>query len=826
MRRTPPQNKVDKLASPRVTLRLHQLKTRDEKKPTQSKPEVPPHDSRVQFSVKMDSSSSKVDDIYEFKSNKESSAARGTSAGSDTDKSITPSKLSKEADLRESLGSGNTNDQHSADSNVREEKLKSAEVELGKRSHNDANDGEDGDDETRRKKRREDRPESNKEMNRTSGPSGRPPGRGMITDRCPKGGGMASKSGGTTTAISGKVSAGSGGSSGGNTPTDRKSPNATSSPGASPRPTRVSTESGESEGEDGRRGEGGSGVGGPKVPPLKIVIPQQNSGGAEGGDQGGRNNGKNGSTRHHHHHPALPYVVSSGGGSETERAENPSSSVPNSSGTVVTAPSSQPSSMPSAGESCSANRENLPTNNLPGSKGDEKKDAATLSEERSQRVLRSSHRMANMHSTIPMPQNPVPLIPTSSAVPPVTVSTTAVTTAPVIPTSSASTGTPVTTSNLSPPNPPEPITESAPSASTSPALSSGPTCPVKTEEKIAPVVPTSSSTVGPSSNCGGEEPVQAQPPSLQQQQQPQGPQTQSQAQPAQQVPTSLPQSQLPPPIQQQQQPQQQQSSTSTVDLHPRKRKLKKESTDAAMDVPSGTVSEVHPHDQPITNCYELFLNIRKQIERRRKGLFPVQPKPPQGFKDYLMNRCTYVLAGNATSRLSVPITPPPQCLSASVKELFQDQEKERYRLRMQHVIEKEKLVLSVEQEILRVHGRAARALANQALPFSACTILKDEEVYNVITPEQEEKDRNARSRYNGRLFLSWLQDVDDKWEKIKEAMLLRHHNEAASLHAVQKMDWEWKLKELGLCEAKTKPVIEDHHVPMVHVSDDFDLLPA
>lgn len=38
----------------------------------------------------------------------------------------------------------------------------------------------------------------------------------------------------------------------------------------------------------------------------------------------------------------------------------------------------------------------------------------------------------------------------------------------------------------------------------------------------------------------------------------------------------------------------------------------------------------------------------------------------------------------------------------------------------------------------------------------------------MLTPEQEEKERNAqRSRYNGRLFLSWLQDVDDKWEKIK-----------------------------------------------------------
>ncbi|KAK9744211.1 BRCA2, helical [Popillia japonica] len=260
------------------------------------------------------------------------------------------------------------------------------------------------------------------------------------------------------------------------------------------------------------------------------------------------------------------------------------------------------------------------------------------------------------------------------------------------------------------------------------------------------------------------------------------------------------------------------SSTTTtpapVELHPRKRKMKpsKDLSATPSDVPEApAVSEMHPHEQPITNCYQLFLNIRKQIEKRRKSLFPVQPKPPQGFKDYLMNRCTYVLAGNSptTPNVTYPSTLPPP-----MKDIFTDQEKERYRLRMQHVIEKEKLVLSVEQEILRVHGKAARALANQSLPFSVCTILRDEEVYNLITPEQEEKDRNARSRYNGRLFLSWLQDVDDKWEKIKENMLLRHHNEAESLHAVQKMDWEWKLKELNLCDAKSTPNIEELHVPM------------
>ncbi|CAL4171542.1 unnamed protein product, partial [Meganyctiphanes norvegica] len=258
-------------------------------------------------------------------------------------------------------------------------------------------------------------------------------------------------------------------------------------------------------------------------------------------------------------------------------------------------------------------------------------------------------------------------------------------------------------------------------------------------------------------------------------------------------------------------------------IHPRKRKIKIK--EAEMETVKREPASTSATDQPVTNCYETFLKIRKQIERRRESLRPVQPKPPQDFENYLMNRCTYVLAGNASSRLSVPVISPPGTLSQPLKDLFNDQEKERYRLRLQHLIEKEKLVLSVEQEILRVHGRAARALANQALPFSVCTLLKDEEVYNVINPEQE-KDGNARSRYNGRLFLSWLQDVDDKWEKIKEHMVLRHHHEAESLHAVQRMDWEWKLKELRLIEHNQRPKIDDVQVPQVQVSDDFDLLPA
>lgn len=103
-----------------------------------------------------------------------------------------------------------------------------------------------------------------------------------------------------------------------------------------------------------------------------------------------------------------------------------------------------------------------------------------------------------------------------------------------------------------------------------------------------------------------------------------------------------------------------------------------------------------------------------------------------------------------------------------MRELFVEQEKERNKLRLRHIVEKEKSQLSIEQEILRVHCKAAQKLANQSQPFSVSTILKDEEVYSMITPEQEEKYRNKnREKAHNRVFFQALKDIDDKHEKIK-----------------------------------------------------------
>ena len=78
------------------------------------------------------------------------------------------------------------------------------------------------------------------------------------------------------------------------------------------------------------------------------------------------------------------------------------------------------------------------------------------------------------------------------------------------------------------------------------------------------------------------------------------------------------------------------------------------------------------------------------------------------------------------------------------------------------------------------------------------------------------------------MFSQWLQDIDDKWEKIKESALLRQRREAESLQAIQKLDWEWKGKENGYYDPKSTGLvnIDDSCVPLVKVIDDFDLLPV
>ena len=116
------------------------------------------------------------------------------------------------------------------------------------------------------------------------------------------------------------------------------------------------------------------------------------------------------------------------------------------------------------------------------------------------------------------------------------------------------------------------------------------------------------------------------------------------------------------------------------------------------------LSEYSDHSVPVKkrkhyyNDVDKFVNLRRQVEQKRKNVFPVYPKPPEGYKDYLMNKKTYLLQENAKERLrSMPLIHPPASLKGALRDLFIQQERDRFKLRTKHLVEKEKLVLAVEQ---------------------------------------------------------------------------------------------------------------------------------
>ncbi|XP_010210053.1 PREDICTED: ankyrin repeat domain-containing protein 12 [Tinamus guttatus] len=279
--------------------------------------------------------------------------------------------------------------------------------------------------------------------------------------------------------------------------------------------------------------------------------------------------------------------------------------------------------------------------------------------------------------------------------------------------------------------------------------------------------------------------------------------------------------------------------------HPRKRKVSrvpqpvqvnpsllqaKEKTQQSLAaiVDSLKLEEIQPYSSERANPYFEYLHIRKKIEEKRKMLCSVIPQAPQYYDEYVTFNGSYLLDGNPLSKICIPTITPPPSLSDPLKELFKQQEVVRMKLRLQHSIEREKLIVSNEQEVLRVHYRAARTLANQTLPFSACTVLLDAEVYNVpLDAQADDSKTSVRDRFNARQFMSWLQDVDDKFDKLKTCLLMRQQHEAAALNAVQRLEWQLKLQELDPATYKSLSIyeIQEFYVPLVDVNDDFELTP-
>merc|ERR1719427_2428886 len=98
--------------------------------------------------------------------------------------------------------------------------------------------------------------------------------------------------------------------------------------------------------------------------------------------------------------------------------------------------------------------------------------------------------------------------------------------------------------------------------------------------------------------------------------------------------------------------------------------------------------------------YTERLNIDRIVGEKRRRLAPVISKKPDHFWDFLTYTGGYRLHGHPESRLSISVINPPPDLSQPMQDLYVMHEAARTRLRVRHVIEREKLILSSEQEIM------------------------------------------------------------------------------------------------------------------------------
>lgn len=261
---------------------------------------------------------------------------------------------------------------------------------------------------------------------------------------------------------------------------------------------------------------------------------------------------------------------------------------------------------------------------------------------------------------------------------------------------------------------------------------------------------------------------------------------------------------------------------------------------------------------PASSSYRMHELIREYVTERRKSLKQNVVKEPAGFENYLMVRRDYLTTSTPMREFPQMLTPPATLKPNSpLYHFFTEQEKERQRIRVKHRVEQERIIITFEQEVIRIYNRSSQMQSNQVLPKSVCTFLKDEEVYNlteferasvpgagdnVIIAQIKVEDPqflnqgpsgisgHGRFRYTARIFHKWLSDLEDKWEKIKREKLKLQVMEAQGLQASQRLYFQWKMigedmsgeSRYNSAAVASMSICEDW-VPCV-VVEDFELL--
>ncbi|RNA18149.1 ankyrin repeat domain-containing 12-like [Brachionus plicatilis] len=242
--------------------------------------------------------------------------------------------------------------------------------------------------------------------------------------------------------------------------------------------------------------------------------------------------------------------------------------------------------------------------------------------------------------------------------------------------------------------------------------------------------------------------------------------------------------------------------------------------DATVSAEAGGQAHERIMGNSAANCMKKFYEIRNVVTRRKEAQMRsgAQLQLPKNISEFLIIKKNYLIRHNCDVKQSVTLLTPPKEMSEELKQLFVKQENERHKLRLRHRIEQDKLIILYEQEVLRCFTKQSRFETNQTIPLSFCAIIKDAEVYSLY------KNELATERLNqlmtpvspDDILYTNLNKVKQKFLIFKNDMIKRQLNESDSLFAVQKMDFQSKIRELSLSS-------ENLNVPIVNVNNKFYL---
>uniref|UniRef100_A0A5S6PWS9 Bm4752, isoform c n=1 Tax=Brugia malayi TaxID=6279 RepID=A0A5S6PWS9_BRUMA len=181
------------------------------------------------------------------------------------------------------------------------------------------------------------------------------------------------------------------------------------------------------------------------------------------------------------------------------------------------------------------------------------------------------------------------------------------------------------------------------------------------------------------------------------------------------------------------------------------------------------------------NSYEGFRDFRCVIEERwAKDATEeiVAPESPPNFKSYLIVQGNYTSASNLdllSSQDKVDLAFMEK-LTIKLRNLHTEQQEKRRNMYFYHQVERERLQMQAESEVIRMLTRKANGHNGS---FSTMRVIRETNLFNTGFLEVKPK----------KLPIMEISEVKVKYEKLAEIMLRRQQMEADALYAEQIFIW-------------------------------------